>query len=221
MTTTNRQSGTNISEVADDIYRINTPVDIVGGFSFNQYLVVDDEPLVFHTGPRKMFPLVSEAIASVMPVEDLRYISFSHFEADECGALNEFLAAAPGAHWQAPTHLGHVENDAIRAHQYERRYLELGASLHHHAYRARMDAQADLGDLGLGPGGGRSGDGNHPCEDREGQAGTAALHWIITPHLGLIPCNSTTYIRGLAPSATEIRRAPGPGWADPLPIMSL
>ena len=68
-----------------------------GGFSFNQYLVVDDEPLLFHTGPRGLFPLVREAIATVMPVERLRWIGFSHFEADECGALNELLAAAPRA----------------------------------------------------------------------------------------------------------------------------
>ena len=68
---TNSQSGTNVHEVADGIYRINTPVKIpgAGGFSFNQYLIVDDEPLLFHTGLRKMFPLVREAVASVMPVE--------------------------------------------------------------------------------------------------------------------------------------------------------
>ena len=59
-----------------------------GGFPFNQYLIVGDEPLLFHTGPRKMFPLVREAVASVMPVERLRYIAFSHVEADECGSLN-------------------------------------------------------------------------------------------------------------------------------------
>ena len=93
----NSESETNIHEVAENIYRINTPVDLAGGFSFNQYLVVDDAPLVFHTGPRKLFPLVSEAITRVLPLSDLRYISFSHFEADECGSLNEFLAAAPGA----------------------------------------------------------------------------------------------------------------------------
>lgn len=95
---TNKQSGTNVHEVADGIYRINTPVIIEGGpggFSFNQYLVVDDEPLIFHTGPRKMFPLVREAVASVLPVERLRYIALSHVEADECGSLNEWLAAAP------------------------------------------------------------------------------------------------------------------------------
>jgi len=96
MTVTNSQSGTNVHEVADGIYRINTPVQMEGGgFSFNQYLVVDDEPLLFHTGPRKMFPLVREAVMSVLPVERLRHIAFSHVEADECGSLNEWLAASP------------------------------------------------------------------------------------------------------------------------------
>lgn len=97
---TNTQSGTNIHEIAPDIYRINTPVAIPGGperFNFNQYLVLDEEPLLFHTGPRRLFPLVSEAIAKVMPLERLRYVGLSHFEADECGAVNEFLAAAPRA----------------------------------------------------------------------------------------------------------------------------
>ena len=95
---TNQQSGTNIHEIADGIYRINTPVALPGGaFSFNQYLIVDDKAMLFHTGPRRMFPLVREAIAGVMPVERLGYIGFSHFEADECGSLNEFLAAAPDA----------------------------------------------------------------------------------------------------------------------------
>ncbi|MBR9910447.1 MAG: MBL fold metallo-hydrolase [Gammaproteobacteria bacterium] len=99
MTITNSQSGTNVHEIADGIYRINTPVVFAdgGGFSFNQYLIVDDEPLLFHTGPRKMFPLVREAVASLMPVERLRYISFSHVESDECGSLNEWLAAAPNS----------------------------------------------------------------------------------------------------------------------------
>lgn len=97
---TNPQSGTNVNEIAPGIYRINTPVSIPGGpdrFNFNQYLVVDEEPLLFHTGPRKMFPLVREAIERVMPVDRLRYIGLSHFEADECGAMNDFLAAAPRA----------------------------------------------------------------------------------------------------------------------------
>lgn len=97
MIITNKQSGTNVHEIADGIYRINTPVVIegAGGFTFNQYLIVDDEPLLFHTGPRKMFPLVREAVASVLPVEKLRYIGFSHVEADECGSLNDWLSVAP------------------------------------------------------------------------------------------------------------------------------
>ena len=96
---TNTQSGTNIQEVADGIFRINTPVSIPGAgqFSFNQYLVMDDAPLLFHTGQRHLFALVSEAIRTVMPLEKLRYLALSHFEADECGALNSFLAAAPQA----------------------------------------------------------------------------------------------------------------------------
>lgn len=97
---TNSEQGTNIQEIADGIFRINTPVAMPGGagaFSFNQYLIVDDAPLLFHTGQRGLFPLVHQAIAAVMPVDRLRYIGLSHFEADECGALNAFLAAAPTA----------------------------------------------------------------------------------------------------------------------------
>lgn len=95
---TNTLTGTNVQEIADGIYRINTPVEIPNGaFSFNQYLVLDDEPLLFHTGSRKMFPLVSEAVGHVLRPESLRWIAFSHFEADECGSLNEWLALAKSA----------------------------------------------------------------------------------------------------------------------------
>lgn len=97
---TNPDSGTNVSEVADGIYRINTPValpDGAGQFSFNQYLIADDMPMLFHSGPRQLFPFVSEAVASVLPIETLRFVGVSHFEADECGALNPFLAVAPQA----------------------------------------------------------------------------------------------------------------------------
>lgn len=99
MTITNKQSGTNVHEVADGIYRINTPVVFENGlgFSFNQYLIDDEQPLLYHTGPRKMFQLVREAVASILPVERLRYIGFSHVEADECGSLNEWLEVAPDA----------------------------------------------------------------------------------------------------------------------------
>jgi len=94
---TDPETGTNVHEIADGIYRISTPVPVPGGFSFNQYLVLDDEPLLFHTGPRRLFPSVRSAIASVVPVDRLAWIGLSHFEADECGALNELLAAAPRA----------------------------------------------------------------------------------------------------------------------------
>jgi flavorubredoxin len=95
---TNPGSRTRVDEVTAGIFRISTPVaDLPGGFSFNQYLIADEEPLLFHTGPRRMFPLVREAIAAVVPVERLRWVAFSHVEADECGALNELLAVAPGA----------------------------------------------------------------------------------------------------------------------------
>jgi len=95
---TNSQSGTNIVEVAEGIYRINTPMDIPGtSFSFNQYLVPDEQPLLFHTGPRGMFPLVREAVDRVLPSSSLRWVSFSHVEADESGSLNEWLAVAPEA----------------------------------------------------------------------------------------------------------------------------
>jgi flavorubredoxin len=95
---TNENSGTRIHEIADGIYRINTPLDIPNGaFSFNQYLVVDDEPLLFHTGPQKLFPYVREAVSRVLDPERLRWIAFSHYEADECGSLNDWLATAPQA----------------------------------------------------------------------------------------------------------------------------
>jgi len=94
------KNGTTINEIASGIYRISTPVpppEIPGGFTFNQYLIVDDAPLLYHSGPRKLFPLVCAAIATVIPVESLRYIGFSHYEADECGSLNDFLGLAPEA----------------------------------------------------------------------------------------------------------------------------
>ena len=97
---TNTEFGTNIEEIAEGVYRINTPMPphiIPGGFSYNQYLIVDDESVLFHTGPRKMFGLIREAIETVLPVSELRFIGLSHVESDECGSLNEFLAVAPTA----------------------------------------------------------------------------------------------------------------------------
>jgi flavorubredoxin len=96
---TNTDSGTNIQEISDGIYRINTPVQLPSGeqFNFNQYLVDDDSSLLFHTGPRRLFPLVREAIDRVTNVEKLRYVASSHFEADQCAPLNDFLAVAPNS----------------------------------------------------------------------------------------------------------------------------
>jgi flavorubredoxin len=88
-----------IDEIADGIYRLSTcvPDAAPGGFTFNQFLVRADEPLLFHTGPRRMFPLVSQAIERILPLSKLRWITFGHVESDECGAMNELLAAAPRA----------------------------------------------------------------------------------------------------------------------------
>jgi flavorubredoxin len=90
---------TTVDEIATGIYRLSTFVPQIGpsGFTFNQFLLDDDEPLLFHTGHRAMFPAVREAIERVMPVERLRWITFGHVESDECGAMNEFLAVAPQA----------------------------------------------------------------------------------------------------------------------------
>jgi flavorubredoxin len=98
MAITNATTGTRIDEVGEGIYRISTPVaSIPGGFTFNQYLLVDDEPLLFHTGMRRLFPAVRGAIESVMPLARLRWVAFAHVESDECGAFREFLDAAPDA----------------------------------------------------------------------------------------------------------------------------
>jgi flavorubredoxin len=87
-----------IDQIGIGTYRVSValpPSHFPGGFSFNQYLLLDEQPLLFHTGPRKMFGLVREQIEKVMPLSDLRYVAFSHYEADECGALAQFLEAAP------------------------------------------------------------------------------------------------------------------------------
>lgn len=91
---------TQTSEIAERIYRFSTFVPEIAmpaGFTFNQYLIDAKEPLLFHCGPRMMFPLVSAALAKIMPIERLRWIAFGHVEADECGSMNLWLAAAPKA----------------------------------------------------------------------------------------------------------------------------
>jgi flavorubredoxin len=89
-----------IDEIGDGIFRLSVFVPQVmppAGFTFNHFLIRGEEPLLFHCGKRKMFPMLAEAVAKIMPVEKLRWASFGHFEADECGAMNEWLAAAPHA----------------------------------------------------------------------------------------------------------------------------
>ena len=88
---------TQIHEVADQVYRLSTlvPEAAPGGFTFNQYLLTGDEPLLFHTGARQLFPPVRDAVAKVVGVDQLRWISFGHVESDECGSMNQWLEAAP------------------------------------------------------------------------------------------------------------------------------
>lgn len=90
---------TTTDEIADGIHRLSTWVPEIGptGFTFNQFVIDADEPMLFHCGARAMFPLVSEAVARIVPLDRLRWISFGHVESDECGAMNQWLAAAPNA----------------------------------------------------------------------------------------------------------------------------
>ena len=91
---------TKISEISDGIYRLSTFVSQIAppaGFTFNQFLILGEEPLLFHTGLRRMFPAIRSAVSRIVPPERLRWIGFGHYEADECGAMNEWLAVAPRA----------------------------------------------------------------------------------------------------------------------------
>jgi flavorubredoxin len=90
---------TTVDEIAAGIFRLSTWIpDITEeGFTFNQFLLTGEQPFLFHCGMRRLFPLVSQAIKRVIPLESLRWISFGHLEADECGAMNMLLAAAPRA----------------------------------------------------------------------------------------------------------------------------
>lgn len=101
MTITNSETGTRIDEISRGIYRISTPVrpnpGMPAGFSFSQILIAAEQPLLFHTGPKRLFGLVRDAVSRVLPPESLRYIGFSHCEADEAGSLGEWLDLAPQA----------------------------------------------------------------------------------------------------------------------------
>jgi flavorubredoxin len=98
--TTTTKSETTVNEIAAGIYRISTPVPpgvVPGGFTFNQFLIVDEQPLLFHTGMHSLFPVVREAVARVIDPATLRWLGFSHLEDDESGALPDWLAIAPNA----------------------------------------------------------------------------------------------------------------------------
>ncbi len=84
------------SEIAPDLYRISVFAPELN-LQFNHFLIKDEEPMLYHAGMRLMFPLVSEAVSKILPISELKWIGFSHFEVDECGALNEWLQAAPQA----------------------------------------------------------------------------------------------------------------------------
>lgn len=91
---------TRIDEIAAGLFRFSTFVPHIAppaGFTFNQFLVMGAEPLLFHLGHRKTFPMTAAAVSRVLPLEKLRWLSFGHVEADECGAMNEWLGAAPNA----------------------------------------------------------------------------------------------------------------------------
>ncbi len=87
---------TTVTEIAADVFRISTLIPEFD-LQFNQFLVRDDEPLLYHTGMHGLFPQVKEAVATLINPVDLRWIGFSHFEPDECGSLNEWLEVAPSA----------------------------------------------------------------------------------------------------------------------------
>jgi flavorubredoxin len=88
-----------VTEIADGIFRLSTffPEITAQGFTFNQFLIRAEEPLLFHTGLRAMFPQVREAVGKIVPVERLRWITFGHVEADECGSMNQWLSVAPNS----------------------------------------------------------------------------------------------------------------------------
>ncbi|HBO44204.1 MAG TPA: MBL fold metallo-hydrolase [Planctomycetaceae bacterium] len=126
---------TSITEIARDVYRLSTYVPEFD-LQFNQFVVKDDEPLLYHTGPKAMFPSLLEAVGRILEPSAIRWISFSHFEADECGALNQWLEVAPSAE-PVCTFVGAVVNIndfAVRpAH-----VLEDGEVLNTGEYRYRL-----------------------------------------------------------------------------------
>ena len=120
---------TTVDEIAPGIFRISTWIpDITEhGFTFNQFLLTGDDPMLFHCGMRQLFPLVSQAIARVIPLEKLRWISFGHLEADECGAMNMFLEAAPQAGARPGRRAARHRRTSAAVHPHPARAAQLGS----------------------------------------------------------------------------------------------
>jgi flavorubredoxin len=131
-----------VSEIAPDIYRISVLVPEIN-LQFNHFLVKDEEPLLFHTGLKDMFPLVREGVATVLDPSQIRWISFSHTESDECGALPEWLGVAPGAQ-PVCSQLGMLVNRDFVSSVREARGMEDGEVLETGKYRFRFLRTAQI-----------------------------------------------------------------------------
>jgi flavorubredoxin len=200
-----------VDQIADRIYRISTCIpDIApGGFTFNQFLVDAEEPLLYHTGMRGLFPLVREAIERVMPVERLRWIAFAHVEADECGAVNEFLDAAPHAHVahgalgcmlslddqlsRAPKPLQDGDVLDIGGATLARRVIEIATPHVPHNWESHMFFEQETGTLFCGDLLSQSGNGPAITSDSLIDAATAAEELFLQTSLG--PAVPATYRR--------------------------
>ena len=159
---------TSVEQIADRIYRISTCIPEIapGGFTFNQFVVDADEPLLYHTGMRQLFPLVREAVERVLPVDRLRWIAFAHLEADECGSVNDFLEVAPHAQVahgalgvmlslndhcvRPPRPLADGEVIELGGATLARRVLEIGTPHVPHNWESHMFFEQETGTLFLG-----------------------------------------------------------------------
>jgi hypothetical protein len=192
---------TKIDEIANRIYRISTYIPEIAppaGFNMNQFLVMADEPLLFHTGPRALFPFVAEAVAGVTPVESLRWITFGHVEADECGSVNMWLAAAPDATFTFARDHFHTE-ERIRATGLSYTFL-------------RSSMYLDYVPLLVGEDGvirGPAGDGRVACVARDDVADVAAAVLTSTEHDGRTYDVTGPAAFTIIEAAAELSRATG------------
>jgi flavorubredoxin len=213
---------TRVDQIADRIYRISTCIpDIApGGFTFNQFLIDAEEPLLYHTGMRGVFPLVRDAIEQVMPVEKLRWIAFAHVEADECGSVNEFLEVAPHAQVahgalgcmlslddqlsRPPRPLQDGEVLEIGGATMSRRLVELATPHVPHNWESHMFFEEETGTLFCGDLVSQLGDGAPITSDSLLDAAIAAEELFLQTSMG--PAVPATYRRlaELAPKRLAI-----------------